>query len=74
MSESEDYLVPKLFFAENMNRFSMNANMKKIDANKYELYFTDFPLIISLPDNMQVCDHMDNKKPVGIIEFISESE
>ncbi|SIS56533.1 hypothetical protein SAMN05421786_101239 [Chryseobacterium ureilyticum] len=48
--------------------------MKRIDTNKYELYFTDFPPIIPLPDNMEVWDNMDNKKPVGIIEFIRETK
>lgn len=56
------------------DRFSMNAQLKKIDTNKYELYFTDFPPIIPLPDNMEVWDNMDNKKPVGIIEFIGKSK
>lgn len=55
-------------------RFSMNAQLKKVDTNKYEFYFTDFPPIIPLPDEMQVWDNMDNKKPVGTIEIISESK
>ncbi|SEW49321.1 hypothetical protein SAMN05421841_4121 [Chryseobacterium wanjuense] len=56
------------------NRFSMNAQLKKIDVNKYEFYFTDFPPIIPLPDEMEVWDNMDNKKPVGTIEIINESK
>ena len=56
------------------NRFSMNAQLKKVDTNKYEFYFTDFPPIIPLPDEMQVWDNMDNEKPVGTIEIISESK
>ncbi|WP_160139353.1 hypothetical protein [Chryseobacterium sp. c4a] len=56
------------------DRFAMNAQLKKIDTNKYELYFTDFPPIIPLPDNMEVWDNMDNKKSVGIIEFIGKSK
>ncbi|MBP2615845.1 hypothetical protein [Chryseobacterium jejuense] len=55
-------------------RFAMNAQLKKIDTNKYELYFTDFPPIIPLPDNMEVWDNMDNKKPVGVIEFMGEGK
>lgn len=56
------------------DRFSMNAQLKKVDTNKYEFYFTDFPPIIPLPDKMQVWDNMDNEKPVGTIEIISESK
>lgn len=55
-------------------RFSMNAQLKKIDTNKYEFYFTDFPPIIPLPDNMQIWVDMDNTKPVGMIEIVSESK
>ncbi|WP_407480970.1 hypothetical protein [Elizabethkingia meningoseptica] len=55
-------------------RFAMNAQLKKIDTNKYELYFTDFPPIIPLPDNMEVWDNMDNKKPVGVIEFVGKNK
>lgn len=56
------------------DRFAMNAQLKKIDTNKYELYFTDFPPIIPLPANMEVWDNMDNKKPVGVIEFTRENK
>lgn len=56
------------------DRFSMNAQLKKIGTNKYELYFTDFPPIIPLPDNMQVWENMDEKKSVGTIEIIGESK
>ncbi|SHM54988.1 hypothetical protein [Chryseobacterium polytrichastri] len=56
------------------NRFSMNAQLKKIDNNKYELYFTDFPPIIPLPDEMQNWENMDNEKPVGYFEIINDSK
>lgn len=56
------------------DRFAMNSKLKKIGTNKYELYFTDFPPIIALPDNMEVWDNMDNKKPVGVIEFTRENK
>lgn len=56
------------------NRFSMNAQLKKIDINKYEFYFTDFPPIIPLPDEMQNWENMDNKKPVGYFEIINDSK
>lgn len=56
-----------------LERFSMNADLKKIGTNKYELYFTDFPPIIPLQDEMKNWDHMDKKKPVGYFEFIDDS-
>ncbi|AZA77232.1 hypothetical protein EG347_06800 [Chryseobacterium sp. G0186] len=56
-----------------LERFSMNADLKKAGTNKYELYFTDFPPIILLPDEMKNWDNMDRKKPVGYFEFIDES-
>lgn len=56
------------------NRFSMNAQLKKIGTNIYEFYFTDFPPIIPLPDNMKNWDDIDNKKAVGRIELISDSK
>lgn len=55
-------------------RFSMNSELKKIGVNKYELYFTDFPPIIPLPDEMQNWEDLDNKKPVGTLEIINESK
>ncbi|SFN25503.1 hypothetical protein SAMN05421594_1869 [Chryseobacterium oleae] len=55
-------------------RFSMNAELKKIGVNKYELYFTDFPPIIPLPDEMQNWENLDNKKAVGTLEIINESK
>ncbi|MEG0927472.1 hypothetical protein [Chryseobacterium sp.] len=56
-----------------LERFSMNADLKKVATNKYELYFTDFPPIIPLPDEMKNWNNMDRKKPVGYFEFIDES-
>ncbi|KMQ60089.1 hypothetical protein ACM46_17755 [Chryseobacterium angstadtii] len=72
----------RIVFLPNLNstqftipgRFSMNAELKKIGLNKYELYFTDFPPIIPLPDEMQNWENIDNKKPVGILEIINESK
>ena len=52
----------------------MNAQLKKIGTNIYEFYFTDFPPIIPLPDNMKNWDDIDNKKAVGRIELISDSK
>ncbi|SHE76981.1 hypothetical protein [Chryseobacterium vrystaatense] len=56
------------------NRFSMNAELKKTGVNKYEFYFTDFPPLIPLPDEMQNWSNLDNKKPVGSFEMINESK
>ncbi|AZA99421.1 hypothetical protein EG359_07300 [Chryseobacterium joostei] len=56
-----------------LERFSMNADLKKMGTNKYELYFTDFPPIIPLPKEMKNWDNMDRKKPVGYFEVIDES-
>lgn len=55
-------------------RFSMNAQLKKVSNNKYEFYFTDFPSIIPLPDEMQNWENLDNKKAVGHIQIIDESK
>jgi len=55
-------------------RFSMNSQLKKVDNNKYEFYFTDFPPIIPLPDEMQNWENLDNKKAVGYIQIIDESK
>lgn len=55
-------------------RFSMNAQLKKVSNNKYEFYFTDFPSIIPLPDEMQNWENLDNKKVVGHIQIIDESK
>lgn len=55
-------------------RFSMNAQLKKVDNNKYEFYFTDFPSIIPLPDEMQNLDNLDNKKAIGYFEIIDDSK
>ncbi|WP_209785499.1 hypothetical protein [Chryseobacterium sp. PvR013] len=55
-------------------RFSMNAQLKKVGNNKYEFYFTDFPPIIPLPDEMQNWENLDNKKAVGYIQIIDESK
>lgn len=55
-------------------RFSMNAQLKKVGNNKYEFYFTDFPPIIPLPDEMQNWENLDNKKAVGYLQIIDESK
>lgn len=56
------------------DRFSMNAQLKKIDSNKYEFYFTDFPPLIPLPKEMKNWDDLDNKKAVGYFEIIDDSK
>lgn len=56
------------------DRFSMNAQLKRIDTNKYELYFTDFPPIIPLPNEMQNWENIDNNMPVGYFEIIDTSK
>ncbi|MBF6646177.1 hypothetical protein [Chryseobacterium indologenes] len=56
------------------NRFSMNSQLKKVGVNKYELYFTDFPPLIPLPDEMQIWDNLENKKPVAYFEMIDNSK
>ncbi|BFO64790.1 hypothetical protein [Chryseobacterium sp. KCF3-3] len=55
-------------------RFSMNAQLKKVSNNKYEFYFTDFPSIIPLPDEMQNWNNLDSKKAVGNFEIIDDSK
>jgi len=55
-------------------RFFMNAQLKKVANNKYEFYFTDFPPIIPLPDEMQNWENLDNKKAVGYIEIVDDSK
>ncbi|WP_027381952.1 RNA-binding protein [Epilithonimonas caeni] len=57
-----------------IDRFSMNAQLKKIDVNKYKFYFTDFPPIIHLPEEMQNWDNLDDKKAVGLMEIIDDSK
>lgn len=52
----------------------MNAQLKKIGLNKYEFYFTDFPPIISLSDEMQNWENMNKKKPVGYFEILNGSK
>lgn len=51
----------------------MNAQLKKVSNNKYEFYFTDFPSIIPLPDEMQNWDNLDHKKVVGYFEIIDDA-
>lgn len=55
-------------------RFSMNAQLKKMGNNKYEFYFTDFPPIIPLPEEMQNWDNLDNTKAVGYFEINDDSK
>lgn len=46
-------------------RFCMNTELKKIDINTYEFYFTDFPPIIPRSEEMQNWENLDKKRAIG---------
>lgn len=55
-------------------RFSMNAKLKKVDLNKFEFYFIDFPPIIPLPNSMKNLEILDESKSVGYFVINDESK